>query len=334
MARLFGCLRITKYYCNVKVFLGLVPLAVVANVFLYVLLFTRSKAKVIPLEDIPNYLVPVPQYMVNSSKVNYCSFVQSVFPTTLPTLEELIPKTLLSDVIEKHNIEPGGVWKPKTCVPMYKVAIIIPYRNRLHNLKDFLAYMHPFLQKQLLEYRIVVVEQTSKRSFNRAKLFNIGFTEAEKLNNYPCYIFHDVDLIPLNPNNIYACTELPRHMSANIDVFNYKLPYSDILGGAVAILKKQFIAINGFANTFFGWGGEDDDFYNRVTRNGTKICRFSPNVSQYIMLNHVKEIPSADRFYFLYSGKERYNTDGLNSLKYSVLLKEMLPLYTRLLVDL
>ncbi|KAL1139831.1 hypothetical protein AAG570_006808 [Ranatra chinensis] len=200
----------------------------------------------------------------------------------------------------------------------HHVALIIPYRDRLKHLRDFVAYMHPFLQLQKLDYRIFIIEQTNRRPFNRAKLFNVGFKEAEKISDFHCYIFHDVDLIPTNVNNIYGCTQFPRHMSANIDIFEYKLPYADILGGAVAILKEQFVEVNGFSNSFFGWGGEDDDFFNRVTKNGSKICRFGPSVSKYIMLSHKKEKPS---------------TDGLNSLKYTVVQLEMLPLYTRVLVD-
>ena len=28
--------------------------------------------------------------------------------------------------------------------------------------------------------------------------------------------------------------------------------------------REQYEAINGFSNSFFGWGGEDDDLYNRL----------------------------------------------------------------------
>lgn len=323
-----------KMYCSVKFLMGLVPLVIIANTFIYVLLFSKPRAKVITLEEIPEYLVPVPsRTKLNSSKTSVCSVMLKATPSVLPSPEQYVSDSVLEKIREDNKVKEGGTWKPKDCISLYKVAIVIPYRARLTNLKDFLAYMHPFLQKQMLEYRIIVVEQTSKRPFNRAKLFNIGFKEAEKIEDNHCYIFHDVDLIPQNLNNIYACTPLARHMSANIDVFDYKVPYDQIIGGAVAILKKRFIEVNGFSNTFFGWGGEDDDFYNRVTRNGSKICRFAPDVSQYIMLSHKKQKPSADRYYFLLSGKERFDTDGLNSLKYTVLVKEMLPLYTRILVD-
>ena len=44
---------------------------------------------------------------------------------------------------------------------------------------------------------------------------------------------------------------------------NCRLPYPTIFGGVVAFKKEQFQNVNGFSNCFFGWGGEDDDLYNR-----------------------------------------------------------------------
>lgn len=43
----------------------------------------------------------------------------------------------------------------------------------------------------------------------------------------------------------------------------FRLPYDANFGGVTAMTKEQYEAVNGFSNSFFGWGGEDDDFYNR-----------------------------------------------------------------------
>lgn len=56
----------------------------------------------------------------------------------------------------------GGRYKPRDCKARSKVAIIVPYRDREFHLKIFLRYMHPFLQRQQLEYAIVVVEQSGQ----------------------------------------------------------------------------------------------------------------------------------------------------------------------------
>ena len=125
----------------------------------------------------------------------------------------------------KHlPIKKGGLSSPTECESRYKVAIIVPYRNRETNLKIFIRHMHPFLIKQQLDYGIYLVEPLQNITFNRGLLMNIGFIESLKLTNnkWDCFIFHDVDLIPEDERNIYSCPELPRHMSSAVSTFNYK----------------------------------------------------------------------------------------------------------------
>ena len=93
------------------------------------------------------------------------------------------------------------------------ISVIVPYRNRESQLHTFLPHMHRFLKHQGLNFTILVVEQMDENKFNRAKLFNVGFHQANKL--FPecdCFIFHDVDLLPVNPENLYICLDKPRHM--------------------------------------------------------------------------------------------------------------------------
>lgn len=56
----------------------------------------------------------------------------------------------------------GGFWKPSGCLPRQRVAIIVPYRDREPHLKIFLQIIHPFLQKQLLQYTVFIVEQVTR----------------------------------------------------------------------------------------------------------------------------------------------------------------------------
>ena len=68
--------------------------------------------------------------------------------------------------------------------------------------------------------------------FNRAKLLNIGFDYTAKLNEFDCFIFHDVDLILQDDRAIYHCIEgVAQHYSGFIDKFAYKLLYQRIFGG-------------------------------------------------------------------------------------------------------
>lgn len=56
----------------------------------------------------------------------------------------------------------GGIYRTKECQSRHKVAVVVPIRNRAEHLTIFLRYMHPFLQRQQLDYAIIVVEQSSK----------------------------------------------------------------------------------------------------------------------------------------------------------------------------
>ena len=53
----------------------------------------------------------------------------------------------------------GGSWRPNNCSSRHRIAIVVPYRDREQHLRVFLRYMHPFLQRQMLDYTIYVVEQ-------------------------------------------------------------------------------------------------------------------------------------------------------------------------------
>jgi hypothetical protein len=58
-------------------------------------------------------------------------------------------------------VQNGGLYKPNTCKARQKLAIIIPYRDRLDNLLLLLKYIHPYLQRQDQDYRVFVVEQVN-----------------------------------------------------------------------------------------------------------------------------------------------------------------------------
>lgn len=102
---------------------------------------------------------------------------------------------------------PNGRWKPRDCRSRHRVAIVIPYKNRVDNLNYFLTHMHPFLQRQELEYQIFIVEQANDELFNKGILMNAGFMEIMSMTSnmtkdynqtfaFDCVIFHDVDLLP------------------------------------------------------------------------------------------------------------------------------------------
>lgn len=49
--------------------------------------------------------------------------------------------------------------------------------------------------------------------------------------------------------------------------FPRRLRYKGYFGGVTAMTKDQFHQVNGFSNTYWGWGGEDDDLRIRWDPN-------------------------------------------------------------------
>uniref|UniRef100_A0A8W8K2N3 Beta-1,4-galactosyltransferase n=1 Tax=Magallana gigas TaxID=29159 RepID=A0A8W8K2N3_MAGGI len=242
------------------------------------------------------------------------------------------PKTIEA-IEKKYEMLKDGKFKPKNCTARQKVAILIPFRDRESHLGIFLNHMHAFLMKQQLEYGIYVVEQTKGLEFNRGFLFNVGYKEALKDSDYDCFVLHDVDLLPENDHNIYTCpVDQPKHLAIASEKWQYKLPYTSYFGGVSALTREQYEAINGFSNEFFGWGGEDDDFYNRVAWAKMSVYRLISDVGRYSALEHKPGAANPKRNDIISKGKERMWKDGLNSLKYEIIQKTYKKLYIHIIV--
>ncbi|CAK6977252.1 beta-1%2C4-galactosyltransferase 1 isoform X1 [Scomber scombrus] len=190
---------------------------------------------------------------------------------------------------DNPNLQAGGRFRPAGCEALAKVAIIIPFRKRDEHLKYWLYYLHPILQRQQLDYGVYVINQDGDVIFNRAKLLNIGYTEALKDYDYDCFVFSDVDLIPMDDRNTYKCFSQPRHLSVSMDKFGFRLPYNQYFGGVSSMSKEQFLKINGFPNNYWGWGGEDDDIFNRLASKGMTISRPSGEVGKCRMIRHDRD---------------------------------------------
>lgn len=229
----------------------------------------------------------------------------------------------------------GGKRSP-FCKSSNKVAIIVPFRNRHNQMPFFLINIHNLLREHFINYQIFIVEQIGNAKFNRATLFNIGFDVAIKLSNFNCFVFTDIDLIPLSSHVRYDCPTSPRHMSVIVDSLGNKLLYESQFGGVVSMIKDHFLIVNGFSNMFWGWGGEDDDMSLRIRYKGLKISRPFPNEGKYTMnrLNHNSAARNSMNQKLLQTSVQRMNNDGLNMLRYKIVNKEITLLYYMITVNL
>ncbi|XP_053211018.1 beta-1,4-galactosyltransferase 4-like [Panonychus citri] len=232
-------------------------------------------------------------------------------------------------------LKQGGSWEPEHCNARHRVAIIIPYRDRLEHLRILLHHLHPILQRQLLNYKVYVIEQSGNETFNKGVLMNAGVKEALKDSDYHCFIFHDVDLIPEDDRNLYSCPFEPRHMSVAVDKFNYSLPYAYLVGGVFAITKADFVQVNGYSNLYWGWGGEDDDMAYRLKFHNLNITRPPESVGRYTMIKHSHRAESPDivRTALLRMAKRRATRDGFNSVQYTILDRKEEPDYCHISIE-
>lgn len=168
-----------------------------------------------------------------------------------------------------------------------KLLIIIPYRDRESHLKEFIPYITKTLTDQNIENKIVVVEQSPEKLFNRGLLCNIGFYLYQNECDYIC--IHDVDII--GENFDYQYEPYVVHLNARWKNKNYKECYSRYLGGVALFPTKDFLKVNGFSNKYWGWGAEDDDLRTRCDVMNVEVQR---KQGRFYSLPH-ETMPLADR---------------------------------------
>ncbi|KAK7091860.1 beta-1,4-N-acetylgalactosaminyltransferase bre-4-like [Littorina saxatilis] len=234
-----------------------------------------------------------------------------------------------------HVLRPGGHYAPITCKSRERIALIIPYRNRERNLFILLHNLIPFLMRQQAEFAVYVVEQTQDYMFDKGVLIDVGFVKARQDGDFSCFIVHDTDLIPRDYRNVYRCSDKPRHLMLNRSGEQRKkpekLPYSAFIGGAIALTKEQFEKSNGWSTAYYGWGFEDDDMEIRLKSHGFRIVRYPIEIGDYYELGHTPQKPGP-RSKLARSVKTRMNSEGLNTLNYTLVKQEKREIYNWYLV--
>ena len=180
-------------------------------------------------------------------------------------------------------------------------VIIIPYRDREDHLQRILPRFEKLFSDR--DVRILVIEQLDTLPFNRGRLLNLGFHTAKGLSNWVC--FHDVDLVPVSGGELYSPPVGAAHLAGRAEQYDYQMPYQGYIGGVFAITRRAFIAIDGFASEYWGWGREDDDLLLRLW---VKNIPIEYRVGRFSSLPHNRQEASAASIaLFLSALKSRRN---------------------------
>ena len=214
---------------------------------------------------------------------------------------------------------------------MYDNIIIIPYRHRKKHLDFYINNTIPLLEKNLINFKLVIIEQNEGKLFNRGKLLNIGFTEYKNKTKY--FITHDVDI---NPN----IETIKKYYLPDIEKNTIKGVYTshcNTLGGIVKINNDDIFKINGFPNNYWGWGCEDKALQNRseyyninISKN---ILNNNPKKNDYFKIfndinDRKSDNKSSTKHNFEYHTFKRLNktekekrilSSGLNNIEYTII---------------
>ena len=196
-----------------------------------------------------------------------------------------------------------------------KLGIIIPYRNRKRHLTIFIPYITQHLKSQKIDYRIILVEQSNTKLFNKSVLMNIGAKYIYNDVDYLC--FHDIDLVPNldvdyriynkdiiflskekidNKNNNIKINEFYYGMNFNYYFNKYKYKCYDKMLGGVTLIQKNIWKKHKWNEIFKGWGCEDNEYWHRLKYHGYKI--HVPNY-KYISLYHKHNAHKITHFFYV-----------------------------------
>lgn len=207
-----------------------------------------------------------------------------------------------------------------------KSIIIVPYRNdpfnqRKEQLDKFVEHYHNYLPN----ITILIVEQSQdNRKFNRGAVLNIGVKIAQEY-NFDRYIVHDVDLLSpdsISPTYTYN-PDNPVHIA---NLWKEKYKHERFFGGIVSFNLSNYYKINGFPNTFWGWGGEDDAMYRRIKINDLEIIKIvSDNPENKIQEMKHKNLTDDPKFKNTQKEKnvrmdiKNWKRNGINTVKFEIL---------------
>lgn len=242
-------------------------------------------------------------------------------PIGVPEIDEDSTRKDVFELVDDKLSTKNKDWGP------HQIGIIVPFRNRFEELKEFVPYMHDYLNEKKINHKIYVINQVDSHRFNRAMLINIGFKLAR---NESCdYIaMHDVDLMPVNKDLNYGYPELgPFHVSG--PNLHPKYHYKKFVGGILLLNIEHFLDLNGLSNKFWGWGREDDEFYMRIVDKGYKIFRHGAEITTgYDTFKHFHGT-ERKRDYLQLPGqrKSMFSRDmmtGLDTLEYTLVKRQFL----------
>jgi len=233
------------------------------------------------------------------------------------------------------------LYKEPDVVSTDTTVIIVPYRDsgdqdRSLQLERFLGHYK--------NIKILIVEQSDDGyKFNRGALLNAGFDYVNQhMPNITSFVFHDVDIM-MDEHIIqryYGSSDKDIvHIGSLVKSSKYNtMKY--FLGRIIRFSKKGYLSVNGFPNTFYGWGGEDDALLHRIGKNivhrpDESLSGYEIQTKNDIVDDTAMDRKESNKHEQLLADSLQWKIEGVNSLQYSVVLSESVaPLVQKITIQL
>ncbi len=164
-----------------------------------------------------------------------------------------------------------------------RLNIVVPYRDREAHLREFVPHLRAYFARDKVDrdipYRVLLIEQEYGLPFNRGALKNIGFLLGRDDSDYMC--FHDIDYLPIWAD--YTWVDMPtpiiwygaetRPIAPERSTRFVENNLESFFGGVVLVPNNLFSQVNGYANSYWGWGYEDSDLHTRFMVAGINCGR-------------------------------------------------------------
>ena len=180
-----------------------------------------------------------------------------------------------------------------------KMLVVVPYRDREEHLREYLIKVPSFLSDKSCD--ILLCELESGCEWNAGLTVNSVINFMQKDNYEFIYISH-VD--------VYPCEgwEWPEEGTFISDM-------GDV--GSCLLRMEDFLKVGGYGNNFWGWGGEDDNLYNKLATAGIQRVKSSITFDTKYQnherpFNGVNYTNNLRELYKPIDNKEIFNTNKLS----------------------
>ena len=166
---------------------------------------------------------------------------------------------------------------PPAASTQHRLALLVPYRSatgqiRMEDIAELCSRMDSLLVRRGISFQVFVINQVDERPFNRGALVNaavstlLGQTRFSVLTHRRAFDYmavHDIDRFPVT-SNASGCESAIADYYAFPSTAPRVLHPKSFAGGVLLLPLSLFRAVNGFANSYWGWGEEDNDLFLRL----------------------------------------------------------------------